>query len=223
VNAIMVGGKLPDPGTMPVNYMAYQETPGEQKRPWWQPTPEQLTLMAATAVVGVATDGIGFAVGGEAITGELVAAQFTETFGSLAKDKIIEYAGDLGYNATHPENQTMEEFIAKKIQNSGAYTSADSMVLQLPGQDPMPLQQYVKQQISQGNTVDLKNLNAKFYYHYMSVLPEEPNLDKGILSNDALLGSQFILDPHKMSNTTLGVAPIQGPISPPGIPPGTGN
>jgi hypothetical protein len=197
VNAIMIGEKLPDSGTLPINYIDYSLTPNEQKKPWWHLTTEQVTLMTLTAIGAVVLE-----------SPELLAGEFTTVFGSLAKDKLMEYAVTLGYNAEHPEDgKTPQEYLYDQLLANNKST------VPVGTNQYEPLRQYIQDQISQGNTYPIDLGKVKQPYAFTYPLNEEPGLKQG-LSNDAYLGSQFILDPNEMSKINEGAVTIPT-LSPP--------
>lgn len=77
----------------------------------------------------------------------------------------------------------------------------------------IPLKQYVQEQISQSNTFPLDLGKVKQPTAFTYPLVEEPGLKQG-LTNDAYLGSQFILDPNAMNKINEGAVTIPT-ISPP--------
>jgi hypothetical protein len=204
VNAIMIGKDkdLPDSGNLPINYVDYAlPSDEEEKKPWWHLTTEQITLMTLTALGAVVLE-----------SPELLAGEFTTVFGTLAKDKLMEYAITLHYNADHPE-MSPEQFISEKLmENNKSLVPTGATDLQ--GKPTyIPLKQYVQEQISQGNTFPLDFGKDKQPKAFTYPLVEEPGLKQG-LTNDAYLGSQFILDPNAMNKINEG-AVTTPTISPP--------
>jgi hypothetical protein len=216
-DAIMIGDNNLPQEVDGIDYINYEVTPHEDNHLSWLPTKEQLTIMTVMAIVSVATDGgADILLSGESLSGSVVKEAFVSALKDkdLAIDKMEEYAVSLGYNASNSEHLTPEEFLAQKLQNSAGFTTTNLSV-SVHGQPPIPLTQYITQQLTNGNTSpDLASQGVKIYYKDGILLPDETNMDPGKLLNNAYLGSQFIPDPTGMSKLGLGVTTTPGPVSP---------
>lgn len=208
-NAIMVGSNLPDPTGIPANYFGYQTMPEDTKRPWWQLTGEQYTIMAVTLLLAIPTEGASIMWSGEEITG----ATILQAAGTLGADKIQEYAVAMGYNSAHPDLQSEADFLAQKLKNYRDYTNNIS-VSDDGGKTIMSIQDYYEKH-SDGSGIPLNDSRLQKYYKGVVILPEEVGLNTTTLTNDAYLGTQFIPDPTGLSSQHQGIsAPVRGNPSP---------
>lgn len=203
INAIMLGDpkNLPDWGNLPVNYIDYSTTPenGENKPGTFLGlTKEQLILMTLTGVAAVALG-----------SPELLAGEFVAVFGDLAEEKLMDYAVTLGYNAANPEGQTPQEYLYNKLK------STQGTLI-----DGIPQASYFQQQISMGNTYPRDLATSHQPIRFLYTLPDEPGA-KSDYTNNAYLGSQFVLDPTGMSKLNEGAVTIPTIDNP--LPPSTGN
>lgn len=182
---VMVGNNLPDPDGLPSNYIAYQTMPEEDKRPWYEPTPEQTAIMGLTLLLAIPTEGGSLLLEGEEITGSVI----IQAAGKEGVTKIEEYAVALGYNSTHPELQSEADFLAAHLKNYGHFGNQITFSVN-GGKTVLTPDDY--HALYPDPTKPPKNLQV--YYRGVAILPEQSGL-KPDLSNDGYLSTQVVPNP----------------------------
>ena len=139
-------------------------------------------------------------------SGVISAKTILETAGSLGIGSLDSYAADLGYNSTHPTQESEAEFLAQKLQNYPNYLNNISV-----SGDKGKTVESVQEYIQQHGGINFRNPNLKIYYKGVTIVPGEIGLNTSTFTNDAYLGTQFVPDPTGVSQQQSGVSqPVQG-------------
>lgn len=242
-NVIMVGGDIPDRSKdmyVNTNYLVYQMLPeDENKSP--MPTPEQWTIMAMTAIAGIAftpltggaSDEAALAIDGSemaAIEGSEGASAASAWLNAvkdeaidLTREKATEFGADVIYNANNPEPSPAMSKILNDMANGQYSMEFSGGLLDHPYAPPNQSTQIdpnTGQPISPTNPY--QNIKGKLYYDDLMLIPDEEGMDKKTFMNSAFLNRQPLPDPILSSspNIKLGSPPIvvPNPANPNAIP-----